>query len=387
MKNLNLHLKTIFLGLSLGGVLMGCAGKEKESESGTDTTASAGSAEYYTLADFPKVVKYNTHVHYRVFDSTFVEQGRKDNFKFITVNVNSGKNNPIEKQQEVAVELVKAFPDRIGYATTFSVEGFNEPGWQEKTIAYLQDSYNKGARSVKIWKNVGLELKDANGKFVMIDDPKFDPILDFMEKNKMTLIGHIGEPKNAWLPVEKMTVKGDKNYFSEHPQYHMYLHKEYPTHEQIIAARDHMLEKHPNLMFVGAHLGSLEWDTNELAKRLDKFPNMAVDMAERISHFQYQAVTDWKKVHDFFIKYQDRLIYATDESVSGTIPMDTVNRRAHENWVRHWNFFTSAEKMKVPKVEKEFAGLHLPKEAVDKIYRKNTEKWFPGYTALMKEDI
>ena len=114
-----------------------------------------------------------------------------------------------------------------------------------------------------------------------------------------------------------MTIKGDKSYFSEHPEYHMYLHPEFPTYEEQVAARDHMLEKHPNLKFVGAHLGSLEWNVDELAARLDKFPNMAVDMAARISHLQYQSTKNWQKVHDFFIKYQDRILYATDIQVNG----------------------------------------------------------------------
>ncbi|MBA4141291.1 MAG: amidohydrolase family protein [Segetibacter sp.] len=78
-----------------------------------------------------------------------------------------------------------------------------------------------------------------------------------------------------------------------------------------------MLEKHPDLKFIGAHLGSLEWSIEELAKRLDKFPNMAVDMAARLSGLQYLAVTNWRGVRDFFIKYQDRLIYATDLEAGG----------------------------------------------------------------------
>ena len=77
-----------------------------------------------------------------------------------------------------------------------------------------------------------------------------------------------------------------------------------------------MLEKHPKLRFLGAHLASLEWNVVELAKRLDKYPNIALDMAERICHLQFQAVNDWQKAHDFFIKYQDRLIYSTDNGVN-----------------------------------------------------------------------
>ncbi|MEJ7770003.1 MAG: amidohydrolase family protein [Chitinophagaceae bacterium] len=339
---------------------------------------------YYSKVDFHSVKKFNTHVHINIFDSTLIKQATSDNFRLLTVNVASPSSLPIDKQQEVALRLVNAFPENISYATTISVDNFNAPDWQQKTLDYLKASFEKGAIAVKVWKNIGMDLKDKNGKFVMIDNPAFDPIIDSIEKNNITLIGHLGEPRNAWLPVDQMTVSGDKKYFAAHPQYHMFLHPEYPSYEDQLNARDRMLEKHPNIRFVGAHLGSLEWNVDELAKRLDKFPNMAVDMAERISHFQYQAVSDWKRVHDFFIKYQDRLIYATDEGVRVQSNPAEVSKLAHENWLRHWTFFTSSEKMKVPKVEKEFSGLKLPKHVVDKIYLKNAEKWFPAITKRNK---
>jgi predicted TIM-barrel fold metal-dependent hydrolase len=352
--------------------------KSEKATANQEPDAGRSTAQYYGPDDFATVRKFNSHVHLKVYDTIFINQAAKDNFRLLNVNVASPSSPSVAQQQEVARQLVKAKPRDIFYATTFSLDNYNDPDWQQKTLAYLKDSFAKGAIGVKVWKNIGLALKDPQGKFVMIDDPKFDPIFDLIEKNGLTLIGHIGEPRNAWLPVEKMTVAGDKKYFSAHPQYHMYLHPEYPSHEEIIRARDHMLTKHPNLRFVGAHLGSLEWDVDELAKRLDQFPNMAVDMAERVSHFQYQAVTNWQQVHDFFIKYQDRLIYATDEGVNGNKNPGQVSQEAHENWLRHWKFFTSGEKMKVPKVEKEFMGLRLPREVVDKIYRRNAEKWFPA---------
>ena len=175
-----------------------------------------------------------------------------------------------------------------------------------------------------------------------------------------------------------MTVGGDKNYFANHPEYHMYLHPEYPSYEDQIEARDRMLEKNPNLTFVGAHLGSLKSSVDALAERLDRFPNMAVETAARISHLQYQAVTDWQKVHDFFIKYQDRLLYGTDWQANDSMSPEEIAKDAHETWLNHWQFFTSDEMMNVPKVENSFRGLKLPKEVVDKIYRKNAEKWFAG---------
>ena len=140
-----------------------------------------------------------------------------------------------------------------------------------------------------------------------------------------------------------------------------------------------MLEKHPDLQFIGAHLGSLEWSVDELAKRLDKFPNMAVDMAARIPHFQYQAMNEWQKVHDFFIKYQDRLLYATDLLVNDTEDTTALKKNIHNTWVRDWAFFTTDENMQSPDVEGTFQGLKLPREVIDKIYFRNAEKWYPKF--------
>lgn len=339
--------------------------------------ANKNAPSYYTVDDYKSVEKINTHVHIRMDDTTFLNLAASDNFRVLNVSVNSPSAPPIQRQKDISVRLIKSYPTRISYATTISVQNWNSETWQQETLSFLKESFDMGAIGVKVWKNIGMDLRDKNGKFVMIDDPRFDPILDFIEKNNKTLIGHLGEPKNCWLPIEKMTVQGDKDYFKAHPQYHMYLHPEYPSYDDQLNAKDRMLQKHPNLRFVGAHLGSLEWSVDELAKRLDKFPNMAVDMAERISHLQYQAVRDWQKVHDFFIKYQDRLIYGTDQRVDSTQIPVVRNTEAHESWLRHWKFFTTDEKMKVPKVEKEFKGLKLPREVVDKIYRKNAEKWLP----------
>ncbi|MBN9385851.1 MAG: glycoside hydrolase family 88 protein [Chitinophagaceae bacterium] len=342
--------------------------------------------EYYTLDDFASVKKIDAHVHLTdEVDTAFVRQAEMDNFRLLNINVYATNGTPLEEQQDFALREIRAFPGRLAYATAFSLKHFNDTGWQREVIAGLERSFSLGAVAVKVWKNVGMELRDTSGNLVLIDDPRFDTVLDFIAKKGITLIGHLGEHRNSWLPLDKMTVKGNRDYAAAHPQEYMYLHPERPSYATYIRARDHMLEKHPDLTFVGAHLGSLEWSVDELAKRLDKYPNMAVDLAERISHLQYQALTQWQKVHDFFIKYQDRLIYGTDMRNEA---MDVVNehitgyeglkKHAHEVWLRHWRFFTTGGAMSVPKVQGVFNGMRLPRQVVDKIYFNNALKWYPG---------
>ena len=348
-------------------------------------SSSPSRSEFYTKEDFKNVEKYDTHVHLNIFDTTFINQAQRDNLRLLTVNVNPAYYPSVQDQEKVALQLVKAFPDRVAYTTTFTVDNWGTKEWLPETLAYLENSFKQGAIGVKIWKNIGMGLKDKNGKFVMIDDPRFDPVLKFIEKNNITLLGHIGEPRNAWLPVEEMTVSGDKGYFTRHPEYHMYQHPQNPSYEDEVNSRDNMLKKHPNLRFVGAHLGSLEWNVDELAKRLDQFPNMAVDMAARIVHLQFQSTKDWQKVRDFMIKYQDRLIYATDHGVDSKSNLATMNKGLHDTRMRDWTYFATNHDMTSSSFEGSFKGLQLPKQVIDKIYRLNAQKWFPGISGLTNQ--
>jgi predicted TIM-barrel fold metal-dependent hydrolase len=191
-----------------------------------------------------------------------------------------------------------------------------------------------------------------------------------------TVMGHLGEPKNCWLPLSEMTVNNDRRYFENNPQYHMYLHPEYPSYDDQINARDRFVERHPKMRFVGAHLGSLEWDVDELAKRLDKFPNMAVDVAARVPHIQFQSLLDREKVRNFLIRYQDRIIYATDADVTERSNPDTVKANVHNTWMMDWKYFATDQIMTVEEVNGEFQGLQLPREVIDKLYRYNAIRWF-----------
>jgi predicted TIM-barrel fold metal-dependent hydrolase len=333
---------------------------------------------YYTVDDFGSVKKFDTHIHLNTEQTAFIEQAAKDNLRFLVIVDDRPFGITLEDQQKIVRKQLKLFPDRIAYATTFPVKNFNTANWQQETLSYLEESFSQGAIAVKVWKNIGMDLRDARGNFVMIDDPKFDPILNYLATKDIPLIGHLGEPRECWLPLEKMIFH--KGYYSAHPEYHMYLHPEYPSYEDEINARDHMLEKHPDLKFIGAHLGSLEWSLDGLAKRLDKFPNMAVDLA-RMSDLNYHAMKDWQKTRDFFIKYQDRLLYATDVQVRESDNADEMNQRTHEARIQQWKFFTTDESFTLRSVDGTYKGLKLPKEVVDKIYRANAEKWLPGIDA------
>ena len=336
---------------------------------------SCGS-DYYTIEDFSKVKKIDTHMHLNSEDPALTQQAREDNFSLLTVNVDVSDYVSVEDQERFALQQIKQSPDNLQYLTTFTLEKWASTDWTDAVITRLQNSFDQGALGIKLWKNIGMVYKDEAGEFIMIDHTRFDPIIEYIVKQDKTVMGHLGEPKNCWLPLEEMTVNNDRTYFKNNPEYHMYLHPEYPSYEDQINARDRLLEKHPDMRFVGAHLGSLEWDVHELAKRLDKFPNMAVDMAARIPHLQHQTRLDREKVRQFFIDYQDRIIYATDSGISEDSNPENERKDLHNTWINDWKYFVGDSTLTSPHVNGEFRGLKLPKKVVDKIYRENAKKWF-----------
>jgi hypothetical protein len=340
------------------------------------TVCSCEHREYYAADDFHSIKKVDTHTHPNTANTAFVEQAKADNFIILAVNVDAPHYPSLDEQRNFALIQKQAGPDNVDFLVTFSLADWNSPDWEKETIERLKAGFDKGALGIKLWKNIGMVYKDSLGNFIMIDNPRFDPVIQFVIDQDKTVMAHLGEPKNCWLPIDSMTVNGDKNYFKEHPQYHMFLHPENPSYEQEIAARDRFVERHPDMRFVGAHLGSLEWSVDELAKRLDKFPNMAVDMAARISHLQYQSRLDREKVRDFMIKYKDRLIYATDSGLSESSDPASSKKNLHDTWVADWRYFATDDRMSSDEVNGEFQGLKLPKDVIDRIFYKNAVKWF-----------
>ena len=337
---------------------------------------SCARKNFYQADDFRAVKKVDTHTHPNTENAAMAALAKEDNFIILAVNVDAPHYPSLDEQQRLSLIQKNAAPEHVDFLIAISVEDIESADWEERTIARMREGFEKGALGIKLWKNIGMVYKDRTGNYLMVDDPRLDPVIAFVKAQDKTVMAHLGEPKNCWLPLDSMTVNGDRNYYRNNPQYHMYQHPENPSYEQLIAARDHFVEKHPDLRFVGAHLGSLEWSVDELAKRLDRFPNMAVDMAARISHLQYQSRIDREKVRNFMIRYKDRLIYATDAGMSAASDADGTKKNLHERWLADWKYFVTDETMTSSQVNGPFQGLKLPKDVIDHIYYKNAVRWF-----------
>jgi len=337
--------------------------------------------DYYSAADFMEAPKMDSHVHYNTFDDSFLLYANSLGMHIVSVNTDAGESFNIDEQFEIAVTLRKQHPGVFDFLGTFSVDSFGKDGFTDQIIARIEQCMNAGAKGIKIWKNIGMDLKDAQGYYVMADNPVFAPVFSYIEKQRIPLLAHLGEPKNCWLPYDQMTIQSDLNYYRQHPEYHMFQFPEKPSYEDQIVARDHLLERYPQIVFVGAHIGSLEWSIDEVAKRFDAHPNFSVDLAERVWYLQLQSLYDREKVQSFLSTYQDRILYGSDIVCMDINPdkRNELQKSMKDIWLQQWKFFATDEilpstQFTLESATKEMKGLRLSRTIVDKIFYGNTKR-------------
>jgi alpha-galactosidase len=328
--------------------------------------------------EFESIEKIDAHMHLYGDMPVFAERARADGFRILTINVNYRDFPPLAQQERDAAALARAYPDRIAFAASFDASGSAAPGWLARVERGLEAAFADGAVAVKVWKDVGMQQRDPDGRAVTIDEGRFDPLFDWLAARRVPLLGHQGEPKNAWLPLEAMTIRGDREYFAEHPQYHMAGKAEWPDYEAQIAARDRMLDKHRDLAFVGVHLASLEWDVDRIADFLRRYPNASVDLAARLSHLELQASRDREKVRRFFIEFQDRILYGSDLARGRGQSDAEFAAEAHAGWLADWRFLAGNETLTSTEFDGPFQGLGLPREVLEKVYGRNARRLFPS---------
>lgn len=339
--------------------------------------ASAADPSTYSAADFAKVPKIDTHVHLAGDLPKFMERAAADDFRMLAINVNYGDFPALDVQQRDAIRLMRTYPERIAWAATFDAHDSESPGWLARTQKHLDEAFAQGAVGVKVWKDIGMSWRDKDGRVVLIDDARFAPIFSNLEKRGIVLLAHQAEPRNAWLPLDQMTIEGDRSYFREHPQYHMANHPEWPGYDELLAARDRMLAQHPKLEFVGVHLASIEWDVDRLSAWMRAHPQANVDLAARLVHLELQSVKARDKVRAFFVEFQDRILYGTDLSRGHGQSDAAFAEDAHAAWLADWAFLAGGGPLKSNDFEGEFSGLALPRAVIDKVYGANARRLFP----------
>jgi predicted TIM-barrel fold metal-dependent hydrolase len=335
---------------------------------------AAGDNQTEVLDAFAKINPIDVHLHVYKDDPAFAALMQRLRLRGLNICVIDDRDpdyNGLEPQRSEVLKVRQLTGGRAAFCTTFSPYDFEEPGFSQRVTRQLNDDFAAGAVAVKIYKVMGMEMKSKAGKWVMADDPAFEPIYQDIAAHNRTVVAHLAEPDSCW---QRLTpASPDYEYYQKHPGEYAYAHPEWPSKAAILAARDHLVAENPTLRVVGAHLGSMETDVDQIAQRFDRYPNFAVDTAARVPYLMIQS---HDKVRAFLIKYQDRVIYGTDVVV---LPRDATDKALEEwnsTYARDWKFFATDQTVEYK--GHTYAGLSLPEPVLRKIFHDNAVRWFPG---------
>ena len=209
-----------------------------------------------------------------------------------------------ESLEKMEADLAPA-GDYIITCPSVDITKMDEPGFDEYVKTYFEKYAKAGVKAIKLWKNMTLYFKDKNGKHPRLDDERYEPLWKYAGIYKLPIIIHIGDPHCLFTPVD-----GNNEYYDilkNHPEW-CYLGDEYATFDEHMEMQENIIKNHPETTFVIAHIGSCGEDLSKVEAMMDKYPNMYIDIAARISELGRQPYTSRK----FFIKFQDRILFGTD---------------------------------------------------------------------------
>jgi uncharacterized protein len=305
------------------------------------------------------------------------------------------------------IELQGKYPGRFVNFAKFTAKDFErikDPAFFEDLVRELERAAKMGIRGVKIWKDLGMIIRDGSGALLKIDDPRLDPFWVKCGELGLVVFIHTADPREYWVPLTYNSL----HYPSRTEEQQYYKIPGMPKWEELIEQRDNIVRKHPKTTFIGAHFGSMTFDLQGLAERLDRFPNLHVECAARL---RILGRLSPKAVRDFYVKYQDRILFGTDGSVlfgrkAGTgsknilvypvddadwVRTDPKDGEAVRRWKegqarfygRHFEYFeTDRTDLVDPSGFEQgwakLSGAKLPADVLEKFYHGNAERLIRG---------
>jgi predicted TIM-barrel fold metal-dependent hydrolase len=274
----------------------------------------------------------------------------------------SGGTDPAVIKQKVDAIRNSPYPDRFRVFANVNWEGAGGPGWKEKAMADLEQSVKNGAIGLKVFKELGLRNRKADGSLLAVDDPDLDPIWDLAGKLNIPVIIHTAEPQEFFSPLDYHNERWlELNIFPDRFR----PPSQYPTFEALMKQRDHMFAKHPNTRFIGAHMAWYANDLKRAAHLLDTLPNVSLETAAVLYEFGRQP----RATREFFEKYQDRIMFGKDTYEPSEYPFYWRVFETKDEYFDYYRDYHAFWKL---------YGMDRPDVVLRKLYYTNALKVEPG---------
>jgi uncharacterized protein len=240
------------------------------------------------------------------------------------------------------------------------------PGWGVKAAQQLEADIKAGALGLgEISKALGLRYKKADGTRLRVDDPELDPVWDVCGRLGVPVLIHTAEPQEFFEPIDyhnerwlELALYPDRRYPAD----------QFPRFEELIAERNRMFKKHPKTKFIAAHFAYHANDLGRMAKLFDEMPNVYTEVGAILAELGRQP----RAAHDFFVKYQDRILFGKDSFQPDEFPYYWRVFETSDEYFDYYRDYHAFWKL---------YGMGLPDDVLRKLYYQNALKIVPGLPA------
>ncbi|MHB1767653.1 MAG: amidohydrolase family protein [Phycisphaerae bacterium] len=257
--------------------------------------------------------------------------------------------------------LREAFPGRFEFIAIPKWQNLG-PGedfvkeWRRR----IDDFYARGSRLIKFHNAPGTQKRMG----MNLDHPEMQSIMRQAYALGYHFMTHVGDPKAWFGPGKKYDPKDG--------------HKSYLEQFEML---DRMLEKYPDRVHLGAHIGGSLEELDQLQRRLDRFPHYVVDSSATKWIVRGIAEQPLEPVREFFIRNQDRILFGSDLVVGEKYDFDHYASRYwvhQQQWETSYHGESPIDDPDAANGIPQLHGLNLPATVLEKLYRGNAEKWLFG---------
>lgn len=335
----------------------------------------------------PFKIDVHTHIATPAFDRALRIMDR--NGISIAVNLTPGYPGG---GLESAMMLAHLTGDRIVNLVNPDWENVGDPArFAADNVRHLQRAKALGSRGLKISKGLGLGVPKgglealradgshgAKGDLLAVDDPRLKPIWDEAGRLGFPVWIHTGDPVAFFTPPTPQNERHRE--LLVHPDWSFYG-PQWPSFDDLLGQLRRTVAAHPGTTFIGVHFGNDAEDPVFVGKMLDELPNYRIDVAARVPEFGRH---DARKMREFFIRYQDRILFGTDLGVGRHLMLgsgddnEPTEDDAEKFFDAHWRYFeTAGRQIEHPtpiQGDWKVDAIDLPVAVLEKLYYKNAEK-------------
>ena len=260
----------------------------------------------------------------------------------------------------------RAFPGRFHTFCQLDWTRLAGPDGVAALQASLDDSAGRGARGVKVWKNLGLTIHDANGAVILPDDERVIEVMAHAGELGLPVLIHTADPKAFFELLDGRNERLDE--LLQERDWWFGDRSRFPAFERLMESLASLVLACPGTRFVGAHAGGAAEDLDLVESLLSRAQNFSIDIAGRMAELGRQP----RRFSALVERFPDRVLFGTD-----IYPATGEQYRLHHRFLETADeAFEYAPGSEIPPQGRwTVSGLHLDPSLLPAIYRGNAERF------------